>query len=103
MKRVPVTIKRRPMRFHPKRFVSWVPRQRTVVVRHGETLTRALLAHELRHVIQAEKHSWPLAYLAQWVLTGFSYRDMPFEREARAAQTDPAYLAWADDLMQEAP
>jgi hypothetical protein len=39
------------------------------------------------------------AYVAQWVASGFSYARMPFEVEARAAEVDPFYRAWARDLI----
>jgi len=100
MTRVPVTIKRSRMRFMPQRFVAWVPRQRVIVVRTGARADRYLLAHELRHVMQAEGRPWPLVYIAQWVRHAFRYDRMPFERQARRAESDPAYLAWADDLLE---
>jgi hypothetical protein len=95
MTRVPVTIKRSSLPFFPRWVAACVPRKRTVLVRHGVTLTARLLAH----VTQAERHPWPLAYAMQWIATGFRYASMPFEAEARRAESDPAHLAWARDLL----
>jgi hypothetical protein len=80
-----------------------VPRRGVIWVRRDVALSERLLAHELRHVMQAESHPWPWAYFAQWALTGFSYRDMPFEVEARAAENEPFYRQWARDLLASNP
>ena len=96
--RVPVTIKR--SRLVPPGAATWVPVPRLILVRPGEPITERLLAHELGHVVQAEEFVWPLAYVLQWARTGFSYSRMPFEVEARKAETDPWYRAWAHDLMR---
>lgn len=77
-----------------------VPFKRTIWVRPGTPLTTRLIAHELRHVIQAETRPWPLAYFWQWLTTGRNYHTMPFEREARAAETDPFYLDWAKEVIR---
>jgi hypothetical protein len=69
------------------------------VVRPGVPLSRRLLAHELCHVLQAERHAWPFAYVWQWMQYGFSYYRMPFEVEAREAERDDAFLAWADSVL----
>ena len=81
--------------------VAQVPFKRTIWIRPGIQATRRLLAHELRHVIQAESRSWPLAYFWQWLVTGRDYYSMPFEIEARAAEKDPFYLEWADEVIRE--
>lgn len=82
---------------------SWiaaqVPFKRTIWVRPGTHLTAPLIAHELRHVVQAEQHSWPLAYFWQWLTTGRDYWKMPFENEARVAESDPFYLQWAEEVI----
>ena len=97
MKRVPVTITRA---WVPPGFAAWVPKPRTIIVGHNVVLTQRLLAHELAHVLQAEEYRWPSAYVWQWITTGFSYTRMPFEVEARAAEKNIWYLAWACDLMK---
>ena len=98
MRRVPVSIKR--VRWLALPWVrAMVPRKRVILVRRDVALTERLLAHELAHVIQAERHPWPLAYFAQWVASGFSYTNMPFEVEARKAEREPWYLAWANDIL----
>ena len=96
-RRVPVNIRRTI--FIPPGFAAWVPFRGTLLVRRGVTLTPAFLAHELAHILQAEDHSWPAAYIAQWVSNRFVYTTMPFEVAARAASTDHWYLAWARDLL----
>jgi hypothetical protein len=99
LERVPVTIRRSAL--VPPGAAAWVPVRRLILVRPSEPLTERLLAHELAHVTQAETFSWPLAYLAQWARTGFSYSRMPFEVAARKAEVDPWYRAWAHDLMRD--
>jgi len=100
MRKVPVTIVRR-VPLGRGWVASQVPFKRTIWVRPGAVLTKRLLAHELRHVTQAENHPWPLAYLWQWLTTTRNYHTMPFEVEARAAEKDPAYLTWAEELLNE--
>jgi hypothetical protein len=98
MTRVPATIKR--VRFLiPFWAASQVPAKRTIWVKRGIALTPTLLAHELAHVQQAERHLWPLAYFMQWATSGFRYFNMPFEVEARRAEVDPWYRAWARDIL----
>jgi len=78
---------------------------RTIYLRDDLTLTTRLLAHELRHIQQRE-HLGPLflaAYLLGWARAGFRYERNPLEREAHAAESDPRYLAWADDLLAGDP
>jgi hypothetical protein len=101
MRRVPVDLKH--SRWVPPGFAAWVPEPRTIRVEVGRPLTERLLAHELCHVTQADEVPWPFAYVAQWVLTGFSYRNMPFEVEARRAENEPFYRAWARDLIEAQP
>jgi len=101
MTRVPVRITRKRFLI-PFWAVSQVPRKRTIWVRRDVRLGANLLAHELAHVQQAERHPWPLAYFMQWAATGFSYTRMPFEVEARRAERDPWYRAWADDILDSA-
>ena len=102
MVRIPVRIVRRTP-FGGAWVAAQVPFKRTIWVRPSVDLTARLLAHELRHVIQAERAIWPLAYVIQWARTGFSYHRMSYEREARAAETDARYLAWAEDLIRGSP
>lgn len=98
MIRVPVAIKRVPFLI-PFWAAAQVPAKRTIWVRSGVKLTPTLLAHELAHVQQAERHPWPLAYFMQWASSGFKYHSMPFEVEARKAEVDPWYRSWAEDLL----
>ena len=98
--RVPVTIRRCHL-LVPKGFGAWVPIRRTIIFRTGEPITESFLAHELAHVLQAERHAWPLAYVLQWVQYGFKHRNMPFEIAAGKASRDPWYRAWARDLMRD--
>jgi hypothetical protein len=99
--RVPVTIRHSAL--VPPGAAAWVPLPRLILFARAQPITERLLAHELRHVRQAEEHPWPLAYLTQWALTGFSYRRMPFEVEARKAEDEPFYRAWARDLIRAGP
>ena len=98
MTRVPVAIQRKRFLI-PAWAAAQVPWGRTIWVRSGVKLTPALLAHELCHVQQAERHPWPLAYFMQWAASGFSYFNMPFEVEARKAAKEPWYLSWANDIL----
>jgi hypothetical protein len=98
MTRVPVLIQRKRFLI-PMWAAAQVPWKRTIWVRKNVPLTPTLLAHELAHVQQAERHPWPLAYFAQWASTGFKYHSMPFEVEARRAEKDPWYRAWASDII----
>jgi hypothetical protein len=96
--RVPVKLRRSAL--VPTGFAAWVPLKRTVLVSPGAIATQRLIAHELAHVHQAERNAWPAAYIWQWIRTGFSYHRMPFEVEARAAEREPFYLAWATDVLR---
>jgi hypothetical protein len=98
MARVSVSIKRKSFLI-PFWATAQVPWKRTIWVRTGVKLTPTLLAHELAHITQAERRPWPLAYFMQWVTSGFSYFNMPFEVEARRAEVDPWYRAWARDIL----
>ena len=97
MTRVPVNLRRSGL--VPAGFAAWVPVRRTVLIGRDVEVTERLMAHELKHVHQAERHAWPGAYVWQWIRTGFSYTRMPFEVEARAAELDPFYRAWAADEL----
>ena len=99
MKRVPVTISR--SRFVPRGFAAWVPMKRTILIGQRTVVTDRLLAHELCHVTQAEESIWPLAYITQWLATGMKYTSMPYEQQARAAETIPFYREWAITIMEE--
>jgi hypothetical protein len=101
MMQVPVVVKRSSLPGYPRWVAATVPCKRTVLVRPGVALTARLLAHELAHVLQAERHPWPLAYLMQWVASGFNYHAMPFEVEARKMEREPFMLSWARDLLEE--
>jgi len=100
MTRVPVRITRK-QRLTPAWAAAMVPWRRTIWVRAGVNVTPRLLAHELAHVTQAERCAWPLAYFVQWLATGRDYHAMPFEIEARAAESNPWYLAWAEDILRD--
>lgn len=79
---------------------TWGP---VILVERGQ-LSTPLLAHELRHYVQARWCFfvfWPFAYLTAWALAGFNYRDNFFERDARAHATNPNYLAWAQRLIAQ--
>ena len=95
--RVPVKLRRSPL--VPAGFTAWVPVKRTVLIRRDVEVTERLIAHELAHVRQAEAAVWPLAYVVQWLTTGMNYSTMPFEVEARRAETEPFYRAWSRDLL----
>lgn len=104
MKRVPVTL--RVSWFVPPWAGAWVPWRRAIIVRRREYVTPTLVAHELAHVLQAEAAAarlpwpWALVYAWQWLVTGMRYSSMPFEVEARAAESEPFYRAWARDLLE---
>ena len=99
MRRVSVSITR--SRLVPRGFAAWVPMRRCVLIGQRVVVTERLLAHELCHVHQAEESVWPLAYVTQWLANGMKYTTMPYERQARAAETIPFYLEWATDLIKE--
>ncbi len=60
------------------------------------------LAHALRHVIHREELGWRYlpVYVWFWLLAGGRHSRHRMENEARAAETDPWYLAWAVDLIE---
>jgi hypothetical protein len=97
-KQVPVEIR---FGWVPPRATAWVPRPRTIIIRKDTYLTAYLLAHELAHVMQWERHGWsfPLLYVWEWVKAGFVYSRIPFEVEARRASINEWYAGWATDLM----
>ena len=97
MTRVPVKLRR--SRLVPPGFAAWVPLKRTILIARGAEVSEELIAHECAHVRQAETAIWPLAYVVQWLTTGMNYSTMPFEVEARRAESEPFYRAWARDLL----
>ena len=101
MTRVPVTILRGATT--PPWAAAQVMRPRVITVRPDVTLTSRLIAHELAHVLQWERHGalFPLLYFAAWVAAGFRYHHISYEAEARKAENDPVMLAWADALLRE--
>ena len=99
--RVPVKVVTRG--FVPRGSAAWVPLRRRIVFAHPRRMTARLMAHELQHVLQAEKVIWPLAYVIQWARHGFSYTNMPYEVEARAAERQPHMLQWATEVIAGLP
>lgn len=77
---------------------------RTIYWLESYPVDRATVAHELRHIFDRHRLGWRFlgAYLLGWVLAGFNYHRNRFERWAREAETDPHYLAWADDVIEAA-
>jgi len=73
-----------------------------IAVRRGR-VTETLVAHELVHIMQWRRIGWsfPIVYAHQ--VATFGYWDAPLEVEARRLQGDAFYLAWARDLIREAP
>lgn len=72
-----------------------------VVLGVTDAALEATRAHERAHVRQFERWGvlmlvlYPLAGLAAWLRGGHPYRDNVFEREARAAESAPA---WAQSM-----
>lgn len=68
---------------------------RTILVAPGVAVSERLVRHELAHVRQWERQpfTFPIRYVAGHIRHG--YRDNPFEREARAAEADPAHMGEA--------
>jgi hypothetical protein len=62
-----------------------------------------LIAHELVHVMQWQRHgaAFPILYLEQIARHG--YRDAPFEVEARTMASTRYYQAWALYLIARLP
>ena len=102
MTRVPVTVARAHVLI-PFWARAQVLRPREILVRHGVELDARLLAHELAHVIQRERLGrwFDLVYVWQWATVGFRYSRIPLEVEARAAEVNRWYLAWASGVMRE--
>lgn len=100
--RPPVTVTR--SRAVPPGAAAWVPWPRRILWRPTTRPYVGLMAHELQHVLQAERYgaAWPLVYAAQWARVGFRYRAMPFEIEARRAEGDAEMRLWASDVLKEA-
>lgn len=90
-------------RLWPRPFVARV-QNRTVRVLEGTPITRELVAHELRHVFDRWRLGplWLPAYAGAWLLALGSHERNHYERLARAAETDPHFLAWADDVIEAA-
>jgi hypothetical protein len=73
---------------------------RVILIRRGAAVTEQLLAHELAHVLQ-----WRLMgilpfmfyYLKYFVRHG--YQNHPLERQARAAEEQDFYRAWARRML----
>ena len=80
---------------------AWVPLPGLIVFARPEYITIRLLAHELQHVRQWAYEGWtfPLKYAWAWARAGFSYRDNPYEIEARRAEADTDMLLWASDVQ----
>ena len=99
MTRVPVTIERVQKLWPP--WVAARVSNRTIYVREDVHLTNRLLAHELRHIVQRDELGWGFlfAYVIAHVRAGFSYRRNSMEVQARAAEVDPVYLSWAEDVL----
>ena len=99
MRRVPVTVVERG--FVPPGVDAWVPRPRLIVFRRPGLISQRLMAHELAHVNQWERHgiAFPALYVLAWARAGLSYSENAFEREARALENNHAYLAWAREIM----
>jgi hypothetical protein len=86
--RTPVTVKRG---WVPPGFLAWVPRKRTLVISHGVILPDKYLARLLRHVDQAEStRVWWLEY---------ALKRRRYRADARKAETEPYYRAWAADIQ----
>lgn len=75
---------------------------RTILVRADVAVTPALIAHGLRHVAQIEEMGL-LAYWFSYVTLLFrcGYENHPMEAQARAAESNPARLAAAADLIKQ--
>lgn len=103
MTRVPVTIERVQKLWPP--WVAARVSNRTIYVREDVHLTKRLLAHELRHIVQRDELGWAFlfAYLIAHARAGFSYQNNSMEIQARKAETDPVYLSWAEDLLARKP
>lgn len=86
----------------PPGVAAWVPWPNTILVREGH-LSIAVVTHELVHCEQWARYGWrfPLVYLWQWAMAGFSYRGIRLEQEAEAASSDPYYLGWAREVLRE--
>lgn len=102
MSKVPVRVVKKGL--VPPPAAAWVPLPRLIVFAAPKfTQNVELMAHELMHVLQAEEYGWrwPLVYVAQWVRSGFSYTNMPFEVEARDAQKNFDMLEWAREVIAQ--
>ena len=73
-----------------------------LLLRGNETNTR-LVAHELAHTVQWRLHGAAFRTLYAKQLVTYGYQNMPLEVRAREAESDPWYLAWAEDLIATLP
>jgi len=100
MKRIPVRI-----RIVPFLIPTWAAAQvilpNVILIKRGTSITRALIAHELTHVKQWNAYGIMFPLLYMWQLARHGYAGNRFEIEARAAERNSAYLAWADDIIAE--
>jgi Zn-dependent protease len=89
--------------FVPLGMAAWVPWPNLILVADNKHLTRRLIAHELAHVDQWKRYGFffPLLYLLQWVIAGFSYTHIRFEQDARVAEENQRYLIRAKELLDE--
>lgn len=96
-----VRIVRVPLLIPPNAYAQ-VLLPRTIFVRADVAVTPALIAHELCHVQQVDE----MGLLAYWfsyvtLLFRYGYENHPMELEARAAESNPARLAAAADLIKQ--
>ena len=69
--------------------------KRGIIEKKGTKYLNTLINHEKIHLRQqAELLIIPfyIAYIIDWVATGFTYKDIVFEREANANEDDMDYL-----------
>jgi hypothetical protein len=99
MKKPPVKLK---AGFVMPGFMGWVPLPRLIIFNPKYQVTRRFVAHELMHVIQWERYGITFIprYLYQWMSVGFSYTNIPMEKEARAVESNAAFLEWADEVIR---
>lgn len=100
IKRVPVVIR---VGWVPPGSAAWVPRKRLIVIRDPVYLYTALVAHELRHVLQRERLGWKFlwTYIWQWARDGFDYHDIDMEERAVDDADHPGLVAWAEELIAD--
>lgn len=100
MMQVPVRIVKVPFLI-PTWAAAQVTIPRTIFIRKNVIATLQLIAHELAHVMQWERHgvSFPFRYLMESMRVG--YQRNTFEVEARHFERNGAYLAWAKQILLE--